>query len=116
MSQRTQIANDETLAEPVILREGDQIGFSIPVSGVISGISSVTLAFYKEGSQTNTEASGAVYWSTTACTVTGVNTVVTGTTQSLKAGNWICSINGTVDGLIMNIITIPIIIKRRSEK
>jgi hypothetical protein len=113
MTQKSSIAADQTLSELFILREGDQVGFSVPVSGA-SSISSVTLAFYKKGQSTNTEASGAVYWTTTACTVTG-NTVVTGTTQNLKAGEWILSINGTVDGLIMNIITIPINIKRRSE-
>lgn len=113
MSQKTSIANDETLAPLVILREGDQIGFSVPVSGALV-ISSVTLAFYKIGQQANTEASGAVYWTTTACTVSG-NTVITGLTQNLKAGEWMTSINGTVDGLVMNIRSIPTTVKRRSE-
>lgn len=116
MTQKSSINNDPTSSDTLYLREGDQIGISIPVSGVVTGISSVTLAMYSEGGTNNTEASGATYWSTTACSVTGINTVVTGVTQNLKRGNWIVSINGTVDGLVQNIVTIPVVVKRRGER
>jgi len=116
MTQRISIVNDQTSADPIILRVGDVVGFSIPVPNVTTLVESVTLSFYKENTNKNTEESGAVYWSTTACTVTGGNTVVTGLTQSLKAGNWIISINGTVDGLAQNIITIPVTVKIRGER
>lgn len=115
MTQKSSISDDETSVSRRYLREGDQRGYTLPVSDVSSGISSVTLAFYKQGSTTNTEASGATYWTTTACTVTGINTIVTGLTQNLKAGDWVLSINGTVDGIVGNIATIPITVKRRGD-
>ena len=113
MTQKSRISNDETSSDTVYLREGDAVGLTVPVSGVVTGISSVTLAFYKEGGTTDV---ATTYWSTASCTVTGVNTVVTGVTQNLKAGNWIASINGTVDGLVQNIKTVPITVKRRGER
>ena len=112
MTKKTSISNDPTAAEPEFLREGDGVAFVIPVSGVVTGITSPTMTFYKEGSTTDLVST----YFTGSLTVSGVNTVTTSTTQNLKAGNWILSVNGTVDGLVQNIVTIPIIIKRRSER
>ena len=113
MTQKSRISNDETSSSTFYMRESDRRGLSIPVSGVVTGISDVTIEFYKEGGTTDV---ASTYWSTSACTVTGINTIVTGTPQNLKAGNWILSINGTLDGLVQNIATIPITIKRKGER
>ena len=109
---KSSISNDETSSNRIYLREGDAIALSIPVSGVVTGISSVTLSFYKDGGTTDL---ATTYWTTAACTVTGINTVVTGVTQNLKSGDWIISVNGTVDSLVQNIVTIPATIKRKGS-
>lgn len=112
MTSKTSILQDETSAPPEYAREGDGIAWTIPVSGVVTGISSPTMTMYKEGSQTDVSAT----YFTGSMSVSGVNTIVTKTTQNLKAGNWIVSIFGTVDGLVQNVITFPLIVKRRSER
>lgn len=112
MTQRASIVNDETSTKPVYAREGDQVAYVIPVSGVVTGISSPTMTFYKEGG--NTDLSSTYF--TGSMSVTGVNNVITKTTQNLKAGNWIISIFGTVDGQVQNICTIPFIVKRKGER
>lgn len=112
MTQRSSITNDETSSEPVFAREGDQVAYVIPVAGVVTGITSPTMAFYKDGGNTDLSST---YW-TGSMSVSGVNSVITKTTQNLKAGNWIISIFGTVDGQVQNIVTIPYIVKRKGEK
>jgi len=112
MTQRTSITNDETSSEPVFAREGDQGAYVISVAGVVTGITSPTMTFYKEGGNSDLSAT---YW-TGSMSVSGVNSVLTKTTQNLKAGNWIISIFGTVDGQVQNIVTIPFIVKRKGEK
>jgi hypothetical protein len=111
MSFKTSISKDETATEPVFVREGDEVAFVIPVQGVVTAIASPTMAFFQEGQQTDKVAT---YW-TGSMSISGVDTVVTKTTTSLKAGNWVMSIGGTVDGQVMNIVTIPFIVKRKSE-
>jgi len=113
MTQKTSISNDETSANAKYAREGDGVGYSFPVSGVQNGITSVTLAMYAEGGTTDLVST---YWSTANCTVTGINTIVTGSTQNLKRGNYILSIKGTLDGLVQTIVTVPFIVKRRGER
>ena len=112
MTQRTSITNDETSSEPVFAREGDQVAYVIPVAGVVTGITSPTMTFYKDGGNSDLSST---YW-TGSMSVSGVNSVLTKTTQNLKAGNWIISIFGTVDGQVQNIVTIPFIVKRKGEK
>ena len=112
MTQKSSIVNDETSVEPVFAREGDEVADVITVSGVITGISSPTMTFYKEGG--NSDLSSTYF--TGSMSVTGVNNVITKTTQNLKAGSWIISVSGTVDGQVQNICTIPFIVKRRGEK
>ena len=112
MTQRSSIVNDETSTEPVFAREGDQVAYVIPVSGVVTGITSPTMTFYKEGGNSDLSST---YW-TGSMSVSGVNSIVTKTTQNLKAGNWIISISGTVDGQVQNVCTIPFIVKRKGEK
>ena len=109
---KTAIANDETSVEPVFVREGDQIAFKVVVAGVVTGITSPTMAMYKEGSQSDVSST----YLTGSMSIAGVDTIVTKTTQNLKAGNWILSISGTVDGQVQNVATIPLIVKRKSER
>lgn len=112
MTSKSSIANDETSHEPVYAREGDQVAYVVTVSGVVTGIASPTMTFYKEGGNTDLAAT----YLTGSMSVSGTNSVVTKTTQNLKAGNWVISIFGTVDGQIQNIVTIPYIVKRKSDK
>ena len=109
---KTAISNDETSVEPQFAREGDQVAFKVVVAGVVTGITSPTMAMYKEGSQTDLSST----YLTGSMSVAGVDTIVTKTTQNLKAGNWILSISGTVDGQVQNVATIPLIVKRKSER
>jgi len=109
---KTSIALDPTSTDPVFAREGDAVNYKIPVAGVVTGISSPTMTFYREGTATDV---ASTYW-TGSLSVSGVDTIITKTTQALKAGNWIISISATVDGLVQNVITIPFIVKRRGER
>jgi hypothetical protein len=113
MSSKTMVANDDSLAEPQILREGDQIAFQLDITGVTSSLASPTMAFY----QRNTGADKSATYFTGSITVpTGsIDTIVTKTTQNLKAGEWILSISATVDGQVMNVATIPVIVKRANQ-
>lgn len=110
---KTSISNDETSVEPQFVREGDQVAFKVVVAGVVTGITSPTMAMYKEGSQSDVSS---IYLAGDMPPVAGIDTIVTKTTQNLKAGNWILSISGTVDGQVQNVATIPLIVKRKSER
>lgn len=114
MTSKSSIVNDETSVEPKVAREGEGIAYSIPVSGVVTGITNdatLVMYFYKKGGNTDL---ASTYW-TGSMTVSGVNTVVTKTTTGLKAGEWVISIFGTVDGQVQNIATIPFIVKRKGD-
>ncbi len=117
MTQKSMIADDETSGKPIYVREGDKKAWSIPVAGVVTGITNdATLVqyFYKEGAQNDTLS--ATYW-TGSMSVSGVNTVITKRLTGVqKAGNYILSIFGTLDGEEQNIVTIPFIIKRKSDR
>jgi hypothetical protein len=112
MTDKTSITDDPTSTDPVFLRESDAVAFVIPVSGVVTSITSPTATYYQEGQQTD---KASTYW-TGSMSISGVDTIITKTTQALKAGNWILSVSATVDGVVQNVCTIPIIIKRRSER
>lgn len=112
MTQKQSIINDTTSVDPQICREGDAIAFEISVSGVTTGITSPTNKFFKEGSSTDLSST----YLSGSTTVSGVDTIVTKATTALKAGNWILSVGGTVDGLVQNVATIPITVKRESER
>ena len=70
------------------------------------------MTMYKEGS--TSDLSGT--YLTGSMSVAGVDTIITKKTQNLKAGNYIISVNATVDGQVMNVVTIPFVVKRRSER
>ena len=112
MTQKSSIVNDSTSVEPVFAREGDQVAQVITGADVVTGITSPTMTFYKEGG--NSDLSSTYFIG--SMSVTGVNNVITKTTQNLKAGNWIISVFGTVDGQVQNICTIPFVVKRKGEK
>ena len=115
MSKNTQIVKDPTSTEPELCREGDAVAFKIVVEGVVTGITNdanLTTKFYKEGSDSDLAAT----YLTGSMSVSGVDTILTKTTTGLKAGNWIMSVAGTVDGQLQTVATIPIIVKRRSER
>ena len=111
MTQKSSIAQDPTSTDPEYLREGDEIAWTIPVSGVVTGVSSPTMTFYKEGGSTDLSTT---YFSG-SMSISGVNTIITKTTQSLKAGNYVMSIKATVDGVVQIVCTTRVIVKRRSE-
>lgn len=111
MSQKTMVTEDATLALPRILREGDQVAFQINVAGVGSTLASPTMTFY----QKNTGADKSSTYFSGSITAPSSDTIVTKTTQNLKAGEWVLSISATVDGQVQNVITIPIIVKRLNQ-
>ena len=105
------VTEDTTLAPPQILREGDAIAFQINVSGIVSSLASPTMTFY----QKNTGSDLASTYLAGSMSVSGIDTIITKTTQNLKAGEWVMSISATVDGQVQNVVTIPIIVKRRNQ-
>jgi hypothetical protein len=111
MSNKTQVTKDRTSCEPEFAREIDAVAFKIVVSGVVTGITSPTMTFCKEGSETDLSST----YLTGSMSVSGVNTIITKTTTGLKAGRYVVGINGTVDGQVQNVATIPFIVKRKSE-
>ncbi len=112
MTQKSSIVNDTTSVEPQVCREGDEIAFKIKVAGVTTGITSPTNFLYKDGQTTDLSST----YLSGSTTISGVDTIVTKTTQNLKAGYYILSVGGTVDGLVQNVATIPLTVKRKSEK
>lgn len=112
MSFKTQLTKDETAVEPEICREGDAVAFRITVEGVVTAITSPTMTFYKEGGTSDLSAT----YLTGSMSISGIDTILTKTTTGLKQGNWIASVNATVDGQSQNVATIPIIVKRRGER
>lgn len=111
MSSKTSVTEDTTLAPPQILREGDEIAFQINVSGVVSTLASPTMTFYRK----DTGDDLASTYFTGSITAPSIDTLITKTTTGLKAGEWVLSVNATVDGLVQNVVTIPIIVKRRNQ-
>ena len=114
MSSKISVVEDETITSPIILREGDEVVFQVWVPGVTSGITSdatLTMAFYKTGSNTDLSST----YLTGSMSVVGTDVIQTKQTQNLKAGDWAMGIKATVDGLLYTVATIPVIVKSRSE-
>jgi hypothetical protein len=111
MTSKVSVTSDETTTEPVVLREGDGIAFVIYISGIVSTLANPTMAFYKQNTGTDQSAT----YFTGSMSVNGLDTIITKVTQNLKAGNWVMSIGATVDGLVQNVATVPVIIKRQNE-
>ena len=112
MSQKTKVVKDETITDVSILREGDEVAFSVQVVGAttINDDATLTMTMYKVG--TNTDVSSTFFTGTMTATN---DTATTKTTTSLKAGEYTVSLKGTVDGQLYVFATIPIIVKRRGE-
>jgi hypothetical protein len=110
MTQKTAIVKDETSGEPVIAREGDEVAYVIPVAGVVSTLTDAVMYFYREGQQTEISST---YW-TGSMSVSNFS-IITKQTTGLKAGNYVLSVFATVDGQVQNVVTVPFIVKRRSE-
>lgn len=111
MATKTSVVDDEVTGDRVILREGDEVVFQIPVSGVTSGITSPTMKFMKPG--TGTDLSGT--YLTGSMSIIGTYTIQTKQTQNLKAGEWVISIKATIDGLSYTCKVIPLLVKREGD-
>lgn len=110
---KTQLAQDEVLADPIVAFEGDTgLVYAIRVPGVISGITGVaTMTFHKVGSGSDLSAT----YLTGSTSISGTDIVITKTFQNLKAGFWIWSVVATVDGRTYTIHRQPMIVKRANE-
>jgi len=107
------VAEDSTLTDLQILREGDAVAFQIDISGVVSTLASPTNAFYSRN--TGADKSGTYLTGSTTVPAGSINTIITKTTTALKAGEWILSVSAVVDGQTMNVATIPITVKRQNQ-
>lgn len=112
MTQKSAISNDPTSNEPLYLREGDEVALTIHVAGVQSTITSPTMTMYKEGTSTDLSST----YLTGAMSISGIDSIITKTTTGLKSGSYIWSVSATVDGQVQIVATIPVIVKRRSER
>jgi hypothetical protein len=109
---KTSVTHDETAVEPVFAREGEGPVYAVRVPGVTTGITGTpTMTFYKQNTATDLSST----YLTGSCSVSGTDVIVTKTFQSLKAGPWVWDILATVDGVSRIVITVPFIVKRRSE-
>lgn len=106
----TTISLDEALAEPIVLHESDAVSFSIRVPDATS-ISSPTQDWYKQ----NTGSDLSSTYLTGSLSVSGTDTIITKTTQNLKAGYWVTNVRATVNGISRLVIKQPIIVKRANE-
>lgn len=113
MSDKTMVTQDDTLTPPQILREGDQVAFQIDVAGVVSTLATPTMAFYKQN--TGSDVSSTYFTGSITVPTGSISTIITKTTQNLKAGEWVLSVGATVDGQVMNVATIPVIVKRANQ-
>ena len=107
------VTEDDTLAPPQILREGDAIAFQIDVAGVVSTLATPTMTFYRQN--TGADVSSTYFTGTITVPTGSIDTIITKTTQNLKAGDWVLSVSATVDGQVMNVATIPVIVKRKNQ-
>ena len=104
------VSRDDALGEPVILFEGDAVAWSITVPDVSTSVTSPTLTMYRQNSGADVSAT----YFTGSMTVSGT-TIVTKTTQNLKAGDWIVNISATVDGITYVVYRFPLIVKRKNQ-
>lgn len=104
------VSRDDALGEPVILIEGAAVSFSIEVPDVSTSITSPTLTMYRQNSGADVSST----YFTGSMSVSGT-TIVTKTTQNLKAGDWIVNISATVDGMTYVVYRFPLIVKRANQ-
>ena len=104
------VSSDDALGEPVILIEGAQVAWSIYVPDVSTSITSPTLTMYRQNSGADVSST----YFTGSMSVSG-STIVTKTTQNLKAGDWIVNISATVDGMTYVVYRFPLIVKRANQ-
>lgn len=112
MTQKSSIANDPTSGEAIYLREGDEVAYRIHIAGVQSTLASPTMTMYKEGGSTDLSST----YLTGSMSVSGTDSIITKATTALKSGNYIWSVSATVDGQVQIVATLPVIVKRRSER
>jgi hypothetical protein len=105
------VSLDDALGPPVILHEGDAVAWSINVPDVSVGVSSATLTMYRQNSGADVSST----YFTGEMSVSGLSTIVTKTTQNLKAGDWIVNVSATVDGLTYVVYRFPLIVKRKNQ-
>ena len=108
---RTSIANDATSTDLEVIREGDQVAFVIDVEGVVTSLTTPTQIYMKEGSETDLSST----YFTGSLSVSGFS-IISKTTTGLKRGDYILNVSATVDGQVQTVATIPILVKRRSER
>lgn len=104
------ISRDDALGEPVILIEGAAVSFTIEVPDVSTSVTSPTLTMYRQNSGADVSST----YFTGSMTVSGTS-IVTKTTQNLKAGDWIVNISATVDGQTYVVYRFPLIVKRANQ-
>lgn len=108
---KTSVTKDAVITDLVILKEGDEVVFQVVVPHVTSGITTPTMKFYK----INTGSDVSSTYFTGSMSIIGTNTIQTKQTQNLKAGSWVMSIKGIVDGLLYTVATVPVLVKRENE-
>lgn len=114
MSSKISVTKDQTSVSPIVAVEGEEPIYAIRVPNVKSSITSdatLVMGFFKKN--TNTDLS-ATYLSG-SMSISGTDIIVTKKLQSLKAGEWVFDVRGTVDGILREIIRVPLIVKRRGE-
>jgi len=112
MTVKTSVVDDEIASSLVILREGDEVAFEIPVSGVTSGITGTpTIKWMKPN--TNVDLSST--YLTGSMSVSGTNVIQTKQTQNLKAGEWVVSVKATIDGQTYTCKVIRVLVKREGD-
>jgi hypothetical protein len=110
MANTVAVTSDPTSLPLIIRREGDQVAWVVNVQGVVSTLTSPTMAFYKRGGsqdQSSTYLTGSM-------SVSGF-TIITKSTTGLKQGDWVINVSATVDGQIQTVATQPLRVKRKSE-
>lgn len=110
MSSKTSVTLDPALGPPVIVFEGDAVAWTIEVPDVATSVTSPTMTMYRQNSGSDVSAT----YFTGSMSVTG-NSIVTKTTQNLKAGDWVVNISATVDGVTYCVYRFPLIIKRLNQ-
>jgi len=104
------VSMDDALGEPVILHEGDAVAWSISVPDVSVSVTSPVLTMYRQNSGNDVSST----YFTGSMSVSGT-TIVTKTTQNLKAGDWIVNVSATVDGITYVVYRFPLIVKRKNQ-
>ena len=115
MSSKTRVTQDETMAEPVFVTEGEEPVYSINVPGVQTSItndSTLTMAIYKANSRTDLSAT---YLSGSMSLSSALGPIVTKKFVSLKAGTYVWRVMATVDGILRQVVKVPFIVLRADQ-